>query len=352
MKEIKKTTWRSPSNIALVKYWGKKPGIQIPANPSISFTLDQCYSETSVSLLEKENKKSKDLEMRFYFDGKANMAFQLKMFKFFESIQKDFPLLKQYGLLIHSTNSFPHSSGIASSASAMSALSMCLCDLQQQLDGKKVSDEKFLQKASVYARLGSGSAARSVYPLIAQWGKSPSVKGSSDEYAIPYEKNLHPTFKTFQNTILIASSAEKKVSSRVGHSLMKTNPFAKTRYAQAEKNLKDILGALKTGDLEKFGAIVEEEAMTLHALMMCSSPSFILMATSTLKMIEKIRQFREESKLPVYYTLDAGPNIHLLYPKNIAKKVDKFIYSELEKHCEGGKMIHDNVGKGPKKVKG
>ena len=346
MNEIKKTTWRSPSNIALVKYWGKKKGVQIPANPSISFTLDQCYSETSVALVEKE-KKSKDIELRFYFDGKANMAFQLKMIKFFESIRKDFPLLTQYGLLIHSTNSFPHSSGIASSASAMSALSMCLCDLQQQLDKKKVSDAKFLQRASHFARLGSGSAARSVYPLISQWGKTKTVKGSSDEYAIPFEKNLHPVFKTFQNTILIASSQEKKVSSRVGHSLMKTNPFAKTRYAQAEDNLKEIIKALKKGDLEKFGAIVEEEAMTLHALMICSTPSFILMAPSTLTMIEKIRKFREESKLPVYFTLDAGPNIHLLYPKNIAKKVQKFIYAELEKHCEAGRIIQDNVGKGP-----
>ncbi len=350
MKEIRKTTWRSPSNIALVKYWGKKKGVQIPANPSISFTLEHCYSETSVALVEKET-KSKDLEMRFYFDGKANMAFQLKMFKFFESIRKDFPLLNQYGLLIHSTNSFPHSSGIASSASAMSALSMCLCDLQQQLDMQKVSEEKFLQRASHFSRLGSGSASRSVYPLISQWGKTKTVKGSSDEYAIPFEKNLHPVFKTFQNTILIASSKEKKVSSRIGHSLMKTNPFAKTRYVQAEKNLKEIIVALKKGDLEKFGAIVEEEAMTLHALMMCSSPSFILMAPSTLSMIEKIRRFREESKLPVYFTLDAGPNIHLLYPKSIAKKVDRFIYAELERHCESGKMIHDNVGKGPLRVK-
>ena len=128
---------------------------------------------------------------------------------------------------------------------------------------------------------------------------------------------------------------------------MKTNPFAKTRYAQAEANLKDIIKALKNGDLEKFGAIVEEEAMTLHALMMCSTPSFILMAPSTLTMIEKIRKFREETQLPVYFTLDAGPNIHLLYPKSIAKRVQKFIYAELEKHCEAGRIIQDNVGKGP-----
>lgn len=351
MKEIKKVTWRSPSNIALVKYWGKKSGVQIPANPSISFTLDKCYSETSVALVEKEG-KSKDIQLRFYFDGKANMAFQLKMLKFFESIQKDFPFLQQYGLLIHSTNSFPHSSGIASSASAMSALSIALCDLKQQLSGKKWSEEKFLQNASYYSRLGSGSAARSVYPLIAQWGKSPSVRGSSDEYAIPFAKSLNKVFHNYQNTILIASSSEKKVSSRVGHSLMKTNPFAKTRYAQAETNLKEIIDALKKGDLEKFGAIVEEEAMTLHALMMCSTPSFVLMAPSTLAMIEKIRAFREETKLPVYFTLDAGPNIHLLYPKNTVKKVSAFINEELQPLCENGRLILDNVGKGPKKIKG
>lgn len=349
MKDMK-TTWRSPSNIALVKYWGKKAGVQVPANPSISFTLEHCYSETSVTLIKKE-KKSKDIELRFYFDGKENIAFRLRMLKFFEAILKDFPLLLDHSLLIHSTNSFPHSSGIASSASSMSSLALCLCDLQQQLSKKKVSPEKFLQQASYFARLGSGSAGRSVYPLISQWGKTSVVKGSSDEYAIPFEKNLHKTFRTFQNTILIASSAEKKVSSRVGHSLMKTNPFAKTRYAQAERNLKELVGALKTGDLEKFGAITEEEAMTLHALMMCSSPSFVLMAPSTLSMIEKIRHFREVTKLPVYFTLDAGPNIHLLYPQNIAKKVDAFIYAELEQHCEQGKMIHDNVGKGPKKIK-
>lgn len=350
MKEIKKVTWRSPSNIALVKYWGKKSGVQIPSNPSISFTLKNCYSETSVALVEKES-KSKAIELRFYFDGKANLAFQLKILKFFESIRKDFPLLNNYGLLIHSTNSFPHSSGIASSASAMSALAMALCDLQEQLNKKKLTAAKFLQRASHFARLGSGSASRSVYPILAQWGKTKTIKGSADEYAIPYSEKVNKIFYSYQNTILIASSAEKKVSSRVGHSLMKTNPFAKARYTQAEKNLKELLSAMKTGDLEKFGNIIEEEALTLHGLMMNSSPSFILMSPATLAMIEKIRKFREDTKLPVYFTLDAGPNIHLLYPKKIAEKVKKFIDTELAQHCENKRMIFDQVGKGPKRVK-
>ena len=105
MEEIKKVTWRSPSNIALVKYWGKKSGVQIPANPSISFTLEQCYSETSATLIKKDT-KSRDIELRFYFDGKENMAFRLRMLKFFDIIAKDFPILRQYGLFVHSTIRF------------------------------------------------------------------------------------------------------------------------------------------------------------------------------------------------------------------------------------------------------
>lgn len=350
MKQITETAWRSPSNIALVKYWGKKDGLQIPANASISFTLNNCFSETSVQLKRKET-KGKEMELQFFFDGKENMAFRLRVLKFFDTVSKDFPLLHQYGLIIHSSNSFPHSSGIASSASAMSALALCLCELQQQLSGKKIKGDKFFQEASFYSRLGSGSACRSVYSSAALWGKTKSVKNSSDEFAMPFEKNLHKVFRDYQNSILIAGSGEKKVSSRVGHSLMKTNPFARTRYAQAEKNLSEIISALKKGDLEKFGSILEEEAMTLHALMMCSTPSFILMLPSTIAMIEKIRAFRESSKLPVYFTLDAGPNIHLLYPKEIARLTEEFIYAELQLHCEDGKIIHDTVGTGPEKIK-
>jgi diphosphomevalonate decarboxylase len=351
MKELKKVSWRSPSNIALVKYWGKHDN-QLPNNPSISFTLDQCYSETSLAISEKES-KDKGLELRFYFDKKENLAFRIKILSFFEGISKDFPFLSKYSLSVHSTNSFPHSSGIASSASAMSALALCLCEMDSKLKaGKgKTDKEKMLKTASYFARIGSGSASRSIYPVASLWGVAKGVKGSSDEYAIPFEKEIHKTFRNYQNSILIASSAEKKVSSRVGHALMKKNPFAKARYKQANENLTDILDALKTGDIEKFGIITETEAMTLHALMMCSSPNFMLMTPATVAMINKIKTFREVTKLPVYFTLDAGPNIHLLYPENIKHKVIPFIQSELSEHCEHGKIIWDKIGKGPSPIK-
>ncbi len=351
MKELKKTSWRSPSNIALVKYWGKH-GKQLPSNPSISFTLDKCYSETSFAISEK-SPKDKDIQLKFYFDKKENLAFRIKILSFFESIAKDFPFLSKYALSIHSTNSFPHSSGIASSASAMSALALCLCDMEAKLkpSGSKIDKDKFLKKASYYARIGSGSASRSLYPVVSLWGETAKVKGSSDEHAIPFENEIHKTFKKYQNSILIASSAEKKVSSRVGHALMKTNPFAKARFKQANENIGEMISALKTGDIEKFGIITETEAMTLHALMMCSSPNFILMNPSSLTMINKIKTFREMTKLPLYFTLDAGPNIHLLYPENIKSKVIPFIQSELSEHCEDGRIIWDQIGKGPTAIK-
>jgi diphosphomevalonate decarboxylase len=351
MKELKKVSWRSPSNIALIKYWGKH-GHQLPNNPSLSFTLDKCYSETSLAISPKES-KGKDMELRFYFDKKENLAFRIKILSFFEGISKDFPFLSQHALTVHSTNSFPHSSGIASSASAMSALALCLCEMDEKLRGTKTKADKeqFLKRASYYARIGSGSAARSVYPIMSLWGEADGIKASSDEYAIPFDKTIHKTFKKYQNAILIASSAEKKVSSRVGHALMKTNPFAKVRYKQAGKNLSDLIDALREEDLEKFGVITETEAMTLHALMMCSSPNFILMNPSSLAMINKIKDFRETTKLPLYFTLDAGPNIHLLYPQNIKNKVIPFIQSELSEHCEDGRIIWDQVGNGPSVIK-
>jgi diphosphomevalonate decarboxylase len=356
MNTIKSVSWQSPSNIAIIKYWGKKNN-QIPQNASLSFTLSECRTETTLSLIEKDT-KSDELQLQFYFDKKENLAFRLKLINFFNSIKSEFTFLKKYGLVIHSSNTFPHSSGIASSASSYSALALCMYDIEQQLTGKKVrtakqllEDPKWMKKVSILSRLGSGSAARSIFPYASVWGAHPDVKGSSDEFAVGFESGLHKDFKKIHDTILIASSAEKKVSSRVGHALMKTNPFAKTRYKQANSNLTELTAALKSGDWEQFGTIAESEALTLHALMMCSNPSFILMNPHTLSMIDSIRRFREETKIPLYFTLDAGPNVHLLFPDNAKNKVKEFIDFELSAQCEDGFMIHDFAGKGPGQLK-
>lgn len=340
-----KLAWASPSNIALVKYWGKKER-QLPKNPSISFTLSECRSETSLSF-----EKSDHFGFKFLFEGKENPAFGAKIEKFLLDNQAFFPFINQLDLKVESRNTFPHSSGIASSASSMSAFVMCLAEIERSLSlskGRPV--ELDLQKASYFARLASGSAARSVFPKMALWGKTEACIGSSDEYAVSLENDIHPVFKTYRDSILVVSDAQKSVSSRAGHALMEGNPYATARYAQAYENIKLLMEALKSGDLETFIHITESEALQLHALMMCSTPSFILIKPNTLRIIEAVRVFRKETQTPMCFTLDAGPNVHLLYPEKEAVKVEKFIHDELVTCCEHGRWIADKVGDGPQKL--
>ena len=340
-----KAGWQSPSNIALVKYWGKR-GKQLPQNPSISFTLSECRSETFIGF-----EKADRFGFQFFFEGKENPAFGAKIEKFLLENQAFFPFINQLHVKVESRNTFPHSSGIASSASSMSAFVMCLMEIESLLVGPSTGSGTLdLCKASYFSRLASGSAARSVFSEMALWGATDCCKGSSDEYAVSLENDIHPVFKTFRDSILIVSGETKSVSSRAGHGLMEGNPYASARYAQANENIKNLLTALKSGDLDTFINITESEAMQLHALMMCSNPSFILMKPNTLRIIEAVRNFRNETQIPLCFTLDAGPNVHLLYPESEAEKVENFIKSELITYCNQGRWIADHVGDGPKKL--
>lgn len=341
------TAWRCPSNIALVKYWGKY-GNQLPRNASISLTLSKAFTETSVKYISRE-KAGNDIDLEFRFEGKENPKFEEKIRQFLQSIIPHFPFLPHFSFEISSHNSFPHSTGIASSASSMGALALCLTEIDNILDGG-MFPLQFFEKASMIARLGSGSACRSIYPYAAVWGKHPHIPLSSNEHAVPFD-NVHPVFKTFQDAILIVSSEEKSVSSRAGHALMEGNPFADPRYKEAADNLADLAGYMKSGDIQKFGEIVESEALTLHALMMSSSPPYILVLPDTLKIIDLIKSYRREKGVPLYFTLDAGPNVHLLYPEEYKNEAETFIQQELLTCCEQGKVLYDEAGKGPVKLK-
>lgn len=337
-----KVKWKSPSNIALVKYWGKH-GRQLPRNPSISFTLANAHTITEISYAY--NPSQNITLVNFSFEGKTNTKFEEKIKIFLESIIDQLPFLKGLTLNIESSNSFPHSSGIASSASAMSALAMCLLDIESQI----FDTELDLQKASVISRLGSGSASRSVFPKIAIWGETEGIASSSDLYAIPYHQTVDEIFTTFHDDILIVSPNEKAVSSRAGHALMDVNPYATTRFEQANSHMATIISAMEQGDLETFGDIVEREALTLHALMMASNPPYILMEPNTIEAIRIIRQFRQDTNIPVYFTLDAGPNIHLLYPHNYLHDISP-LKDSLLPYCVDGRIIKDIVGDGPEKM--
>ena len=340
--ESGKFTFSAPSNIALVKYWGKKKN-QIPANQSISFTLNNCKTITSVGFKLKKN--TADFSFDLLFEGKPKEDFKPKIEIFLERIEHYLPFLKNYHFTIDTQNTFPHSSGIASSASGMAALAMNFMALERELN-PEMTDDYFYRKASFLARLGSGSACRSIKGSVVVWGEHTDIAESSDLYGVAFDGELHTNFKNYQDTILLVDKGEKQVSSTVGHDLMHNHPYADKRFAQAGENLSKIKTILENGNLTDFVQIVESEALTLHAMMMTSLPYFILMKPNTLEIINKIWKFRNETQIQVCFSLDAGANVHVLYPKNDTEKVMQFIVNELVAHCQNGQYICDEIGFG------
>ncbi len=323
MKKIAK--WESPSNIALIKYWGKHGG-QLPNNPSISFTLTNSKTITSVELVSKTDKN-----IEFLFNNDISESFSTRIENFLNSISSELPFINDYSFIIKSKNTFPHSAGIASSASAFSALALCLIDLKQQL-GFNITD--FFSEASYFARLGSGSACRSVYGGVALWGKTDLIENSSNKFAVSLNDIIHPIFKNYHDDIIIVNSEKKHISSSLGHKLMDTNPYRNIKYKQSKINLTELLLSLKSGNLTDFIRITESEALSLHSMMMLSNPSFILLQPKTLQIISEIIRFRNHTKIPISFTLDAGPNVHVLYPHKFTDEVKEFLSDNFNHNCQ------------------
>ena len=345
-----------PSNIALIKYWGKYEG-QIPANPSISYTLNHCHTKTTMDFVANE-----PFSVQTFLAGNEEVKFADKIEKYFRSIEKYLPWILQGKYVIRTENTFPHSSGIASSASGFGAIAKCLMALDSKFASSKEESILSIQKASFLARLGSGSACRSLYNGLVVWGETPEVAGSSDLFAVPYpDEEIHPVFKNFNDWVLLIHEGQKSVSSTVGHGLMNTNPYAERRFQEARDNFVPLKEILKSGDLQKFITLVEHEALTLHAMMMMSEPAFILMHCGTMEVINKIWKFRKETGLPLFFTLDAGANVHLLFPSetfeikdsqadlnhsntsNVKSQIIDFIEAELLQHTQNGGVVKDEM---------
>ncbi|KFC21403.1 diphosphomevalonate/mevalonate 3,5-bisphosphate decarboxylase family protein [Epilithonimonas lactis] len=330
-----------PSNIALIKYWGKYEN-QIPANPSISYTLNHCRTNTTMEFIAGE-----EFSVQTFLAGNEEQKFAEKIEKYFKNIEQYLPWILKGKYIIKTENTFPHSSGIASSASGFGAIAKCLMNLDDIFTTKEEGFESLsltkTKKESFLARLGSGSASRSLYEGLVVWGKTKEVEGSSDLFAVPYNNNeIHPIFKNFNDWVLLIHEGQKSVSSTVGHGLMNTNPYAERRFQEAHENFTKLKTILATGDMEGFIKLVEHEALTLHAMMMMSEPAFILMQTGTLQVINKIWEFRKITGLALFFTLDAGANVHLLFPNDIDnKRITDFITTELIPLTQKGGVVKD-----------
>lgn len=370
-------SFQCPANIALVKYWGKKEtGIQLPANPSISLTLGDLYATTTLVLKNRIVNDIVGLSFVFTLEGKKQPTFDSKIAHFLLAIAEDCTWLSEYTLHIDSYNNFPHGTGIASSAAGFGALGLCIAKAEQlllngsgdanfnplpessdlvQSDRKSLKtampeSEVFMQRSSYLARKGSGSAARSMFSLPAVWGETSAVGGSSDLFAVPLVSPIHKDLQDWGDVVLIVDETEKAVSSSAGHALLKNHPFAAARFQQAQSNLTSIVHALNDGDVAKFIEIVESEALQLHSMMMTSIPYYILMRPNTLSIIERIWQFREETRLPLCFTLDAGANVHLLFDRKIDETVMNFVHNTLLYYCKKGQYLCSVLGVAPHQI--
>ncbi len=336
--------WICPSNIALVKYWGKRP-VQLPLNPSISFTLSEAVTRMKI---EYDYNKNKPFSMEFIFNGNPRPEFEQKLTGYLGRIRDFIPELEHTQFKINSANTFPHSAGIASSASSFGGLALALACMKDEMRNETGNSENFVRNASLLARLGSGSACRSLYGGYVLWGSYEGIPGSSDEFAIPLPE-INNEFLSLRDSILVVSSEPKQLSSSKGHQLMEQNVFTAGRRSQALNNLQRMLDSLREGDWTGFMTVMEDEALSLHAMLMTSSPGYILLKPGTLEIIEKIRNFRKREGIQAGFTLDAGPNVHMIYPQSAEAAISNLINNELSIHCEH--IIHDKIGIGPERIR-
>lgn len=333
---MKSLSIKAPSNIALIKYWGKKAN-QIPCNSSLSFNLKNCY--TKMEFNYSYDKIFEDFDLKLDFNDENAPKDNSFADKIKNKINKSSELKKLFKglkLLIRSENTFPHSTGIASSASSMAALVKGVCEIN-----RLEKNEKYLEKdLSFYARLLSGSASRSFYKGYNIWGQC-SLENSSNEYAVNLSE-IHENFSEIQDSVLVISTAPKPVSSSQGHLRMSGHMYAEKRYEVANQRLESLIHILKNGDWSKFKSIVRSEALDLHAMMMTCPGPYFLMTPKTLAVINELMELMsDESKIT--FTLDAGPNIHLLYHVSEKIKVKNFI-NKLKNRNLIQRNINDQIG--------
>lgn len=280
------------ANIALVKYWGKAPGeLNIPLNDSVSMTLSAATTTTTVwwdaSLSQDE----------IYFDGERIIDRRAaRVSRFLDRIRARWYRMPAR---VHTVNGFPAGTGMASSASGFAAL--CVAGIAAFDEGLPP-----LTELSRLARQGSGSACRSLFPGFAEW-----VAGDSDESSVA-RPLLPPEHWDLRDIIAVVTDEEKEISSSDGHRLAVAHPFMPARQAQLPARIAAVKGALVRRDFATLAALVEHEALEMHAIMLSSVPQAIYFAPDTIRILREVRRWRDDDGIPVCFTLDAGPNVHVL----------------------------------------
>lgn len=294
------------TNIALIKYWGKRDkDLIIPYTGSLSLTLDQFYTKTTVNFDENLDRDNVIID-----DQSAIGNSWLRVHNFLDIVRKNSGL--QANAKVISTNHVPTAAGLASSASAFAALA----GAASRAAGMNLNN----QQLSRLARRGSGSACRSIFGGFVEWQRGTN---DADSYAVPIETHHLTDIRVIALTI---EKHQKPISSRKGMELsVTTSPYYPTWVKVVESDLQSIKAAINDDDFTHFGTISELNAMRMHALTLSSNPDFLYFNGRTLEAMNEVKRLRH-SGIECYYTIDAGPNVKIICQTNNVKKIaDTFI---------------------------
>lgn len=323
---MKKITYFANANIAVVKYWGKAcKQLNIPIVSSLSITLDKLGSLTSIS-----ETKNEDV---LFVNGVQQKEESLNRFKSFLDYFRDTFGIKTF-FKVESKNNIPTKAGVASSSSAYASLAAGLNELANiNLPNKELS---------LLARLGSASAARSIFPFAAGLYGGENL---SHEEAFGFSVNS-PSIKDLRLIIILVSEKEKKISSRKAMIKSEESPFFKTFVQESKKDFHDGLNALQNCDLESLGTIMEHSTLKMHSVLWTLKPALNYFTSQSLAFMERICLLREQYGPIAFFTLDAGPNVKVLCHKDALEKIIEFL--ELDK--QSIKYLISSPGNGVEKI--
>lgn len=297
---INKGKARAYTNIALIKYWGKRDEeYNLPMNSSLSLTLDALYTETEVSF---DPSLEEDV---FYLNGQIQGREERdKVTKFLDLFRMEVKIETKARIV--SLNRVPTAAGLASSASGFAALALAA----NEATGLKLGPREL----SSYARQGSGSASRSLYGGFVEWQKGES---KDDSYAVKVDE----ADWDIGMIIVLVNSGRKKISSRKAMKLtVETSPFYEAWTRQAEEDIKEAKEAIKAKDFERLGLVSERNALMMHATMLGARPPISYWEGASLEVMDLVRDLRSQG-IQCYFTMDAGPNVKILARLSEAEKI-------------------------------
>jgi diphosphomevalonate decarboxylase len=324
-----------PSNIAFIKYWGKRPHAkQWPANDSLSMTLNQLATKTTARLSQADD-HSLRLGDRVYTRQDKNLA---KTFVHLDRLALRFGFTSK--LQIVSMNSFPMGAGIASSASGLAALTlaalMAWTDSRNWDDLERNGCDRTL--LADLARLGSGSACRSLFGGFVQWEAGP------DEDSQRYASLFSDEHWALRDTVVLFSSEQKSVGSTEAHELAWSSPLFIPRLSGLPERMELVKQTLGDRDIQALGLWLEVEALEMHAVIMTANQPVHYLNQDALQFIADLREARRQGEIHAYFTIDAGPNIHVIHEAGEHERLKLW----LQRRFTADRLLHDSVGAGPR----